>query len=206
MSLMNRDEIKDFISETVESVMKSITTNIQKLISEKVEEKTKEKKDLEERMKSLEYEKDCLKDRLAKAENSLLAQKDRLAECEKIALASAQRSNYNEQYSRENNVKILNIPERASETEQTLTEQVCTILLSKGNVDLDTDNIIAIHRIPGMTGSPQPVLLKLKNNSVKSSIMKQRKTMKEAGFRLVDDVTKLNTGLIGRLLIHPKID
>ena len=205
--MMNRDEIKDFISETVESVMKSITTNIQKLISEKVEEKIKEKnKDLEERMKSLEYEKDCLKDRLAKAENSLLAQKDRLAECEKIALASAQRSNYNEQYSRKNNVKILNIPERASETEQTLTEQVCTILLSKGNVDLDTDNIIAIHRIPGKAGSPQPVLLKLKNNSVKSSIMKQRKTMKGAGFRLVDDVTKLNSGLIGRLLIHPKID
>ena len=63
MSLMNRDEIKDFIPETVESVMKSFTTNIQKLISEKVEEKIKEKnKDLEERMKSLEYEKDsfCL--------------------------------------------------------------------------------------------------------------------------------------------------
>lgn len=30
--------------------------------------------------------------------------------------------------------------------------------------------------------------------------------MKEAGFRLVDDVTKLNTGLIGRLLKHAKID
>ena len=43
MSLMNRYEIKDFISETVEIVMKSITTNIQKLISEKVEEKIKEK-------------------------------------------------------------------------------------------------------------------------------------------------------------------
>ena len=110
--------------------------------------------DLEEWMKSLEYEKDCLADRLAKVENSLIAQKDRLAECEKDALASAQRSNYNEQYSRKNNVKILNIPERASETEQTLTQQVSTILLSKGNIDLDTDNIIAIHRIPGKAGSP----------------------------------------------------
>ena len=37
-------------------------------------------------------------------------------------------------------------------------------------------------------------------------IMKQRKTTKAAGFRLVDDVTKLSTGLIERLLIHPKID
>ena len=97
-----------------------------------------------------------MKDRLAKTENSLIAQKDRLAECEKITLASTQRSNYNELYSRKNNVKILNIPERASETEQTLTEQVCTILLSKDNADLDTDNVIAIHRIPGKAGSPQP--------------------------------------------------
>ena len=106
------------------------------MISERVEEKIKEKNiDLEEWMKSLEYEKDCLTDRLAKVENSLIAQKDRLEECEKDALASAQRSNYNEQYSRKNNVKLLNIPERASETEQTLTEQVSTILLSKGNID-----------------------------------------------------------------------
>ena len=30
--------------------------------------------------------------------------------------------------------------------------------------------------------------------------------MKGAGFRMVGEVTKLNTGLIGRLLIHPKID
>ena len=30
--------------------------------------------------------------------------------------------------------------------------------------------------------------------------------MKGARFRLVDDVTKLNTDLTGRLLIHPKID
>ena len=30
--------------------------------------------------------------------------------------------------------------------------------------------------------------------------------MKEAGFRLVDDVTKLNTSLINRLVTHENID
>ena len=30
--------------------------------------------------------------------------------------------------------------------------------------------------------------------------------MKAAGYRLVDDVTKLNTGLIGRLMKHARID
>ena len=90
--------------------------------------------------------------------------------------------------------------------ENTLVETVTSTLLSKANVDLDPQDIIAVHRIPGTQGSPKPVLLKLKNNSVKTKIMKQRQAMKAAGFRLVDDVTKLNTGLIGRLMKHARID
>ena len=100
----------------------------------------------------------------------------------------------------------MNIPEGTYETERTLTEVVTTPLLAKGNVDLDPQDIIAIHRIRGKTGVPKPVLLKLKNNSVKTRIMQQRRTMKAAGHRLVDDVTKLNTGLIGRLRKHSRIE
>ena len=36
--------------------------------------------------------------------------------------------------------------------------------------------------------------------------MQQRRTMKDAGHRLVDDVTKLNIGLIGRLMKHSRIE
>ena len=207
MNLMDKDEVQNLITETVEKtvkkIMKNMTDNLKKLIEEKIKEKLE---DLEDRVKSLQFENGNLKDRAIQAEKDLKVQKDRLTAFEKIALTSAQRSNYNEQYSRKNNVKILNIPESAHETEQTLTEQVCSTLLSKGNVDLDIDDITALHRIPGKAGSPQPVLLKVKNNSVKTSIMKQRKPMKDAGFRLVDDVTKLNTGLIGRLMKHAKIE
>ena len=35
--------------------------------------------------------------------------------------------------------------------------------------------------------------------------MRHRKEMKEAGYRLVDDVTKLNTELINRLTMHEHI-
>ena len=115
-------------------------------------------------MKSLEFDKDQLTDRVKKAEKDLKTYKDKLTACEKLAIASAQKSNFNEQYSRKNNIKILNIPEGTYETERTLTEVVTTALLAKGNVDLDPQDIIAIHRIPGKTGLPKPVLLKLKNN------------------------------------------
>ena len=35
--------------------------------------------------------------------------------------------------------------------------------------------------------------------------MRKRKEMKSAGYKLVDDVTKMNTGLINRLLSHESI-
>ena len=79
---------------------------------------------------------------------------------ETIAIASAQRINYNEQYSRKNNIKILSITEIATESERTLTEVICSTLLSKGNVDLDPYDIIAMHRIPGKKGSPKEHICK----------------------------------------------
>ena len=44
------------------------------------------------------------------------------------------------------------------------------------------------------------------NNHEKTKIMRKRKEMKTAGFRLVDDVTKLNTNLINRVSLHENID
>ena len=96
---------------------------------------------------------------MKQAEKDLKTYKDKLTACEKLAIASAQKSNFNEQYSRKNNVKILNIPEGMYESEQTLTEVVITELLAKGNVDLDPQDIVAIHRIPGKTGAPKPIFL-----------------------------------------------
>lgn len=207
MSLMTKDDVQDLIEKTVEKAVekavKKTIAGLHTLLDSKIKEKTNE---LTERVESLKYENGELKDRLKEAEKDLKSYKARLTNCEKLALSSAQKSNFNEQYSRKNNVKLLNIPEESDETEQTLTHMVTSELLSKANVDVDPDDIVAIHRIPGKPGSPKPILLKLKNNSVKTKIMKQRRAMKNAGHRLVDDVTKLNTGLIGRLLKHSRIE
>ena len=54
--------------------------------------------------------------------------------------------NHNEQYSRKNNIKIMDI-EEPSESEEKLTEKVCSIL-SKQGVVLSKQEILAIHRLP----------------------------------------------------------
>ena len=203
MKLMSQEEAQEFITKTIEEATNRTVATLEKLIDMKIKGRTQE---MEEKLRSLEFENNNLKDRVVKAETELVSYKARLSQCEMLTRASTQKSNYNEQYSRKNNVKILNIKETLGETETVLTEKVVTELLSKGNVDLDPSDITAIHRIQGKPGQPKPVLLKLKNNSVKTKVMKQRAAMKAAGHRLIDNVTKLNTGLIGRLMKHAQIE
>ncbi|KAH3728985.1 hypothetical protein DPMN_135356 [Dreissena polymorpha] len=91
------------------------------------------------------------------------------------------------------------------ESSETLITKVSNLFNNQG-VILEKQDIMAIHRIPGRKGSTKPVLIKLMNNQVKSNLMKKRKAMKEAGNRIADDVTKLNSGLISRLTLHHNID
>ena len=123
---------------------------------------------------------------------------------EAIARAVAQKANLNEQYSRKNNIKIMGV-EEGEETEESLMRKISYILESKTGISLDDSRIQAIHRIPGKSGMPKPVLIKLKNNSEKTKIMRKRPEMKQAGYCLVDDMTKQNTMLINRLNLHKDI-
>ena len=109
------------------------------------------------------------------------------------------RANYNEQYSRKNNIKIANVPEGPAENEKILEEKVQQ-LLHKHGVDLATQEIVAIHRIPTRNEGARPILIKTLNNNVKARVMRKRKEVKRDGYRLSDDVTQLNSGLINRLL------
>ncbi|KAH3888411.1 hypothetical protein DPMN_012445 [Dreissena polymorpha] len=124
----------------------------------------------------------------------------------KYAKLHIKKANYNEQYSRKNNIKILNIPENKEENETSLANTVSEILKINTEVDLQPIDVVAMYRIPTKKGKFRPVIIKLRNNSVKSAIMRKRAPMKSNGYRLVDDVTKPNQGLINRLLPHPNID
>ena len=100
----------------------------------------------------------------------------------------------------------MGVPEDGDEAEERLMENINNILESKAGISVNKNSVMAIHRIPGKSGMPKPVLLKLRNNNEKSKIMKKRKEMKHGGYRLVDDVTKENTKLINRLNLHKDID
>ena len=168
-----------------------------------VEEEVKDKMtvhltELNDRLDNMVFENGDIKDRLDKVENQLKKEKERT----KSAL---ERSNYNEQFSRKNNVKIMGVEVLEDETEVKLTAEILRIIKEKIDVDIEASEIVTIHRIPSKH-DPKTVLVKLKNNSEKTRLMKHRRIMKQQGHKLVDDVTKKNTELISRLQKHEKID
>ena len=163
----------------------------------------------EDELKLLEFDYGKLRENL-ETQSKLLDEKTKefetkLVQQEQKNNDSIKMANQNEQYSRKNNIKIMNIEEGPGEDEEKLTTKVCTILQHQG-VELLKEEIMAIHRLPTKSMSHKPVIIKTINNNVKAKIMRKRKEMKSVGFRIADDVTRLNTSLINRLNGHEKID
>lgn len=151
-----------------------------------------------------------LKEQLDKVNKTLLETqsecKERVSKSEEMARKAMRKANFNEQYSRKNNFKLTGVPEQANETTEDITREVFSLMKRRAGVTLLPEQVIAVHRIPGKSGAPRPILVRLRNNSDKSLVMRKRKEIKAAGFKLIDDVTQLNAGLISRLTLHNQID
>ena len=78
--------------------------------------------------------------------------KKKTQEIEEIAKWNIQKANPNEQYSRKNNIKILNIGKRPNENESSLMKTVES-LLQKQSITISPEEVVAIHRIPGKRGT-----------------------------------------------------
>ncbi|KAK3104934.1 hypothetical protein FSP39_013461 [Pinctada imbricata] len=202
---MKREDVKDIVKEVVKEIVKETKEEIAKSLEkmEKRNEKIYEK--LENRIQRLEVENNNLKEKMSEIKKENREMKSDLSDAVIIAREAQRKSNYNEQYSRKNNVKVHGIPEDRGESVFSVAEQS---LKDVANIQLEESDVVAIHRIPGPKGSPRPILIKLKNTGAKARIMKNRKRVRQAGrdMRLSDDVTRLNSMLLQRLNDHPCID
>jgi hypothetical protein len=123
-------------------------------------------------------------------------QKKKMKEVSDLATFSAVKDNYNEQYSRKNNIKIYGIQETKDEN---IVEVINSTLKKKGSIEIDPGDIEAVHRIPGSRpNAPTLILMKMRNNEKKANIMRHRSAVKNSPgkVRLGDEVTKENRDLI----------
>lgn len=141
---------------------------------------------------------EVLSEKLAVSDKEIRELKQRLQITENIARDAFQIRNRNEQYSRKLNVKIMGVKE--TQHEDTL-KVVKKFIQDKAGFQLNERDVIATHRIPGESGKPQQVIVKVINTEVKARVMKKRSDIKRMGngLRLVVDVTKANSKLISQL-------
>lgn len=202
-NILKKDEMEIFIKTTIKDIVADLNENMELTISIKVEEKTK---NLMQKLEVVQKENEGLKKEIVALKREMKDQNKIIQNVDKRSKDAHSKANYNEQYSRKNNLKIMDMPmtKLDGESEVDLISEVST-LMNKDGVEIDPSKIVAIHRIPGKVGHEKPILIKLSNNNEKTKIMTHRSAFKAMGRRLVDDVTKCNAELITRLTKHSKI-
>ncbi|WAQ95622.1 hypothetical protein MAR_028312 [Mya arenaria] len=179
--MLKKDEVENLITSNISNILKEleqktedrilrmkkdieedmkakIDTDIEKLVNIKT-------KGLEDKINSLEFDNNALKEKLDSSKSYYTQEIDRLKdkanENGRISREASKKANYNEQYSRKNNIKIMDIKEDGNETEALLSTKVIDILGDQG-IKLESHQFVAIHRIPGGRGHAKPVLMKLR--------------------------------------------
>ena len=200
-TLLKKEDIETLIDTSVRRIVNELLANQDVTIAIKVKEETKL---MNEKLADVKKENECLKKEIVTLKTHLKSNDAKIAEIDARSKLALSMSNYNEQYSRKNNVKVMDIAEIPNETEQDLVNTVSD-LFKKKDVIIEPSKIMAIHRIPGKEGHARPVLVKFMNNNAKTKVMVHRTAFKQMGNRLVDDVTRLNAQLIERLSTHARI-
>ncbi|CAC5419331.1 unnamed protein product [Mytilus coruscus] len=190
--LIRATDVEEVVTVIVKKLMNEFEITVQNKIDEKVEEV---KNEMQEKLDVLAIENEDLKKQIQDIQypnTTIIRDLNKTSRLSKQADIS---SNYNEQYSRKNNIKILNFPRKEH---QDLRKDFMEFVKTELNVQLEDRDVVAIHRIPSQKVGPYPVIVKLFNSDVKRKIMRCRKEL-TSKIKFVDNVTQRNMGLIKRL-------
>ena len=190
--LIKVSDLEQLVTVIVKKLMNEFETNIQRKIDEKV---TEVKDEMQEKLDAMSIENEELKKKIQVLHNTTTTIRKDLNDTRRITKEANISSNYNEQYSRKNNIKVLNLPRREK---QDLRKDFINIVKKDLKVNLEERDVVAIHRIPSRKKRIYPVIVKLFSSDVKRSVMRVRKSLSD-GIKFVDDVTQRNMDLIQRL-------
>ena len=191
-SLVKQKDLKDLVTNIVGQLLESFRDSIVKDFNEKLRERTGK---LHDKLDSLAIENEDLRERIRSRDRTIETLEEKVGVIERRANEAMKLANYNEQYSRKHNIRILNYEEKEGEN---LCDDFVKLVKKDLGVTVKNDEIQAIHRIPGKEGYSRPVIVKVKNTEVKSRIMRKRKDLKKE-VKFYDDITQRNLGLMARL-------
>ena len=200
-----KDDLNEMTKDLVKtSDLENIVTGIVKKLFSKFEsslEKKMNEKIIKIQNEALGIENEDLKKRLEVGTAQITSIKKEFSETVQVAQQANMSSNYNEQYSRKNNIKVFNFPRREK---QNLRRDFINLVKRDLNVTLEERDVVAIHRPPA-EHEPSPLIVRLFSSDVKRSVMRVRKELK-GRVKFVDDVTQRNMELIKRLERSQRFD
>ncbi|CAC5360146.1 unnamed protein product [Mytilus coruscus] len=150
--LVKTSELEDIVSGIVKKLFIKFESSLEKKMNDKI---SKIQNDMEEKVESLSIENENLKKKLEIISKQFSAMKTDLVETVKVAKQSNISSNYYEQYSRKNNIKVFNFSRREK---QNLRQDFINMVKTEMKVTLEERDVVAIHRLPA-AHEPSPILL-----------------------------------------------
>lgn len=196
--IVKKEEILDIVKNTIQQEMEEMVEKIKKKVYESVAHRIDI---VESETHNININLDVCKKHIKTLEKEM-EQKDEIInqlrrKTEKDNQRQIEKTNDLEQYSRCNNVRIINLPEddrdRLETTEET-TEKVVQFLNDKMSTNIHQRDIDIAHRLGKKTiNKPRPVIVKFLSRHHKFQSFKDKKTkLRGTGIYISEDLTRLN--------------
>lgn len=185
-------DLEQLVTVIVKNLLREFGESIEKKFDDKLSEV---KRDMQEKIDALAVENEDLKRKMNVLHTTTTGIRKDLNETARQTKQAIINSNFNEQYSRKNNIKVFNFPRKEK---QDLRKDFIEKVKSDLDVDLEDRDVVAIHRIPSQHPGVNPCIVRLFSSDVKRKVMRVRKELQD-NVRFTDDVTKTNMDLIQRL-------
>nr|CAH7754853.1 unnamed protein product [Callosobruchus chinensis] len=185
--MASRKNQADFESTLMDALKKkSIAESISKMILETITSSLKEKFNYyDSKITELEKEVSCLKSKL----NDTVNIQDNV-DHKKVE----QKVDNIQQHIRNNNLRIMSVPEAAGEN---LTEKVYDIFTNKMKVEINKSEIIAAYRVGRkLDNKPRQILVTFQDNAIKMLTYNRKRFLKGSNIVIKEDLTVLRLNIM----------
>ncbi|CAG2247336.1 unnamed protein product [Mytilus edulis] len=193
--LVRTHDLEIIVTSIVTKLFQRFESTMDKKLNTKLATVQKEMQEMQNKFEALSIENEELRKQIDQTRDVVIKNKKGLEDSTRMNQEALTSANYNEQYSRKNNIKVMNFPRRE---DQNLRSDFIETVRRDLNVHLEERDVVAIHRLPSDKPGPKPMIVRLFNSDVKRKVMVERKNLNNK-VRISDDVTWRNMQLISKL-------
>lgn len=196
--VVTKDEIIDIVKSTIQQEMEQMADKIKTSIYESISHRLDI---VESETHKTIVQLDTCKKHIKKLESEIQEKDEAINKLRRVMErnndSQIEKGNDLEQYSRSNNIKIINLPEKSGdrpETTDETTEEVVKFLKEKMKTNIEMKDIDIAHRLGKKnTNKPRTVIVRFISRRQKFLSMTERKAkLRGTGIYIVEDLTRLH--------------